>query len=52
MSAADKKDIEELAASLNLSGVMDLCARLSIKNRGALMEKEKTASQRLLDLER
>ena len=38
---------------------MDLCARLSIKNRGVikvfievLMKKEKTASQRLLELEK
>ena len=50
---------EELAGTFSLLGVMDLCTRLSTKNRGiirasieALIAKEDVATQRLLEVSR
>jgi len=58
-SAAEARSVEELAADITLSGVMELCARLSLKNKSvikayieSLLVKEETAHERLLELEK
>ena len=58
-AAGASTDYGELAAGMTLSGVMELCARLSAKNRGVvsafietLMNKESEAAQRFLVIEK
>ena len=58
-SALDENVLKELAASPTLPGAMELCTRLSKKNRTTnsffienLIEKEQTVNKKLLDLEK